>query len=198
MYEKIKLDYSSLDPYITEKTIYINYYNYYGNYIDNLNKLLIKNNYDYIYSMEELIDRIDMFNLEDRDDILYNLMGSLNHELFFYTMSPYGKNKPIGNIKNKIEEEFGTYDKFREEFIKKALELKGSGYTFLVVNDSKLQIINTSVEDSVLLYGFIPLLVIDMWEHAYYLDYEDNKLDYINNWFKLIDFEKVEKIYNKK
>lgn len=198
MYEKIKLDYSSLDPYITEKTIYINYYNYYGNYIDNLNKLLIKNNYDYIYSMEELIDRIDMFNLEDRDDILYNLMGSLNHELFFYTMSPYGKNKPIGNIKNKIEEEFGTYDKFREEFIKKALELKGSGYTFLVVNDSKLQIINTSVEDSALLYGFIPLLVIDMWEHAYYLDYEDNKLDYINNWFKLIDFEKVEKIYNKK
>ena len=191
MYEKIKLDYSSLDPYITEKTIYINYYNYYGNYIDNLNKLLIKNN-------EELIDRIDMFNLEDRDDILYNLMGSLNHELFFYTMSPYGKNKPIGNIKNKIEEEFGTYDKFREEFIKKALELKGSGYTFLVVNDSKLQIINTSVEDSALLYGFIPLLVIDMWEHAYYLDYEDNKLDYINNWFKLIDFEKVEKIYNKK
>lgn len=198
MYEKIKLDYSSLDPYITEKTIYINYYNYYGNYIDNLNKLLIKNNYDYIYSMEELIDRIDMFNLEDRDDILYNLMGSLNHELFFYTMSSYGKNKPIGNIKNKIEEEFGTYDKFREEFIKKALELKGSGYTFLVVNDSKLQIINTSVEDSALLYGFIPLLVIDMWEHAYYLDYEDNKLDYINNWFKLIDFEKVEKIYNKK
>ena len=198
MYEKIKLDYSSLDPYITEKTIYINYYNYYGNYIDNLNKLLIKNNYDYIYSMEELIDRIDMFNLEDRDDILYNLMGSLNHELFFYTISPYGKNKPIGNIKNKIEEEFGTYDKFREEFIKKALELKGSGYTFLVVNDSKLQIINTSVEDSALLYGFIPLLVIDMWEHAYYLDYEDNKLDYINNWFKLIVLEKLEKIYNKK
>lgn len=197
MYEKIKLDYNSLMPYIDEKTLDLHYNTHYNNYINKLNELLVKNNYNYIYSMEELVDRIDMFNLEDRAEILFNLGGSLNHELYFYTMSPNKNNKPIGNLKKEIDESFGSYDKFKDEFIKKALELKGSGYTFLVLNNNKLQIINTSNQDTPLSYGFKPILTLDVWEHAYYLKHNAKRKDYINDWFEIVDYQKAEENYNR-
>ena len=197
MYEKIKLDYNSLMPYIDDKTLDLHYNTHYNNYINKLNELLVKNNYNYIYSMEELVDRIDMFNLEDRAEILFNLGGSLNHELYFYTMSPNKNNKPIGNLKKEIDESFGSYDKFKDEFIKKALELKGSGYTFLVLNNNKLQIINTSNQDTPLSYGFKPILTLDVWEHAYYLKHNAKRKDYINDWFEIVDYQKAEENYNR-
>lgn len=197
MYEKIKLDYNSLMPYIDDKTLDLHYNTHYNNYINKLNELLVKNNYNYIYSMEELVDRIDMFNLEDRAEILFNLGGSLNHELYFYTMSPNKNNKPIGNLKKEIDESFGSYDKFKDKFIKKALELKGSGYTFLVLNNNKLQIINTSNQDTPLSYGFKPILTLDVWEHAYYLKHNAKRKDYINDWFEIVDYQKAEENYNR-
>lgn len=197
MYEKIKLDYNSLMPYIDDKTLDLHYNTHYNNYINKLNELLVKNNYNYIYSMEELVDRIDMFNLEDRGELLFNLGGSLNHELYFYTMSPNKNNKPIGNLKKEIDESFGSYDKFKDEFIKKALELKGSGYTFLVLNNNKLQIINTSNQDTPLSYGFKPILTLDVWEHAYYLKHNAKRKDYINDWFEIVDYQKAEENYNR-
>ena len=197
MYEKIKLDYNSLMPYIDDKTLDLHYNTHYNNYINKLNELLVKNNYNYIYSMEELVDRIDMFNLEDRAEILFNLGGSLNHELYFYTMSLNKNNKPIGNLKKEIDESFGSYDKFKDEFIKKALELKGSGYTFLVLNNNKLQIINTSNQDTPLSYGFKPILTLDVWEHAYYLKHNAKRKDYINDWFEIVDYQKAEENYNR-
>ena len=197
MYEKIKLDYNSLMPYIDEKTLDLHYNTHYNNYINKLNELLVKNNYNYIYSMEELVDRIDMFNLEDRAEILFNLGGSLNHELYFYTMSLNKNNKPIFNLKKEIDESFGSYDKFKDEFIKKALELKGSGYTFLVLNNNKLQIINTSNQDTPLSYGFKPILTLDVWEHAYYLKHNAKRKDYINDWFEIVDYQKAEENYNR-
>lgn len=197
MYEKIKLDYNSLMPYIDEKTLDLHYNTHYNNYINKLNELLVKNNYNYIYSMEELVDRIDMFNLEDRGELLFNLGGSLNHELYFYTMSLNKNNKPIGNLKKEIDESFGSYDKFKDEFIKKALELKGSGYTFLVLNNNKLQIINTSNQDTPLSYGFKPILTLDVWEHAYYLKHNAKRKDYINDWFEIVDYQKAEENYNR-
>lgn len=196
MYEKIKLDYNSLEPYIDDKTLNLHYNTHYNNYINKLNELLVKNNYDYRYSMEELVDRIDMFNLEDRGEILFNLGASLNHELYFYQLSNDKNNMPVGKLKEDIDKYFGSFENFKEEFIKKALEVKGSGYTFLVLNNDKLQIINTSNQDTPYFYGFKPILTIDVWEHAYYLKYNAKRIDYINNWFNIIDFEKVEKLYN--
>ena len=197
MYEKIKLDYNSLMPYIDDKTLDLHYNTHYNNYINKLNELLVKNDYNYIYSMEELVDRIDMFNLEDRGELLFNLGGSLNHELYFYTMSPNKNNKPIGNLKKEIDKQFGSYDKFKDEFIKKGLELKGSGYTFLVLNNNKLQIINTSNQDTPLSYGFKPILTLDVWEHAYYLKHNAKRKDYINDWFEIVDYQKAEENYNR-
>lgn len=201
MYIKINLDYNSLEPYIDNKTLMLHYNVIYSSYIDKLNKLLKKNNYKDNYSLNELVDKIDMFPLEDRGEILYNLGGILNHKLYFYEISDKGNNIPYGEILKDINKYFGSYDNFKKEFIKKALNLVGSGYTFLVMNESgNLQIINTSNEDTPYSYGFIPIIVLDLWEHSYYLKYTTNKEAYINNWFNLLDFKKINALYieNKK
>ena len=201
MYIKINLDYNSLEPYIDNKTLMLHYNVIYSSYIDKLNKLLKKNNYKDNYSLNELVDKIDMFPLEDRGEILYNLGGALNHKLYFYEMSDKGNNIPYGEILKDINKYFGSYDNFKKEFIKKSLNLVGSGYTFLVMDESgKLQIINTSNEDTPYSYGFIPIIVLDLWEHSYYLKYTTNKEAYINNWFNLLDFKKINDLYieNKK
>lgn len=201
MYIKINLDYNSLEPYIDNKTLMLHYNVIYGSYIDKLNKLLKKNNYKDNYSLNELVDKIDIFPLEDRGEILYNLGGILNHKLYFYEISDKGNNIPYGEILKDINKYFGSYDNFKKEFIKKALNLVGSGYTFLVMNESgNLQIINTSNEDTPYSYGFIPIIVLDLWEHSYYLKYTTNKEAYINNWFNLLDFKKINALYieNKK
>lgn len=201
MYIKIILNYNSLEPYIDDKTLRLHYNVIYSSYIDKLNKLLKKNNYKGNYSLNELVDKIDMFPLEDRGEILYNLGGELNHKLYFYEISDKGNNIPYGEILKDINKYFGSYDNFKKEFIKKALNLVGSGYTFLVMDESgKLQIINTSNEDTPYSYGFIPIIVLDLWEHSYYLKYTTNKEAYINNWFNLLDFKKINNLYieNKK
>lgn len=201
MYIKINLDYNSLEPYIDNKTFMLHYNAIYNSYIDKLNKLLKKNNYKDNYSLNELVDKIDMFPLGDRGEILYNLGGILNHKLYFYEISDKGNNIPYGEILKDINKYFGSYDNFKKEFIKKSLNLVGSGYTFLVMDESgKLQIINTSNEDTPYSYGFIPIIVLDLWEHSYYLKYTTNKEAYINNWFNLLDFKKINDLYieNKK
>ena len=201
MYIKIILNYNSLEPYIDDKTLRLHYNVIYSSYIDKLNKLLKKNNYKGNYSFNELVDKIDMFPLEDMGEILYNLGGALNHKLYFYEISDKGNNIPYGEILKDINKYFGSYDNFKKEFIKKALNLVGSGYTFLVMDKrGNLQIINTSNEDTPYSYGFIPIIVLDLWEHSYYLKYTTNKEAYINNWFNLLDFKKINNLYieNKK
>lgn len=198
MYNPIKLDYSSLEPYIDNETLNTHYNKHYLKYLNNLNNLLKKNNYNYQYSLSELVDNIDIFPLNERGEILYNLGGVLNHNLYFYTMSNKKNNIPTGNISKAIAEEFKTYDNFKKEFIDKALNLKGSGYTFLALNkNNRLFIINTSNQDTPYSYGLKPLLTLDLWEHAYYLKYKSDKETYIKNWFNLIDFNKVNTIYDK-
>lgn len=197
MYEKIKLDYVSLDPYIDDKTLDIHYNGHYQKYVDNLNRLLSKVNYSYV-PIVDLAKNIDIINLNDRGEILFNLGGVINHCLYFYGMSDRKNINPVGKIKDDIEIYFNSYDEFKKEFTDSALKLRGSGYTFLVLDEkNNLRIINTSNQDTPYYYGFIPILTIDMWEHAYYLKYQNKKDEYIKDWFNLIDFEKVNLLYEK-
>jgi len=201
MYTKVNLDYITLEPYIDDKTLLLHYNGHYGNYVNKLNKLLKENNFKYNYTEEDLARNIDVIPMKDRGEILFNLGGKLNHDLYFYELSLKGNILPLGTIKTDIDKYFGSYNNFKKEFIKKALELKGSGYTFLVMDDAgKLTIINTSNQDTPYYYGFIPILTLDLWEHAFYIKYTINKSKYINNFFKIIDFKKVNTLYeiNKK
>lgn len=198
MYIKKPLDYSSLEPSISDRTLTIHYNNHYLNYLKNLNNILIQNDYKFNYSKEELFNHIDEFEIKERDKILFNLGGVTNHELYFNSMSNKGNNKPIGKIEDEINKEYGSYDNFVKEFKDRALNLTGSGYTFLVINkDKKLQIINMSNQESPYLYNMIPIIALDMWEHAYYLDYQNNKKEYIDAFFKIIDFNKINNLYEK-
>ena len=194
MYEKIKLDYNSLEPFIDDETLDLHYNKHYGKYLDNLNRLLKENNYKFT-SLYDLIENIDKINLNDRGEILFNLGGVINHSLYFYVLSNLGNNIPSGELGLEINKVYGSYDNFKKEFKKSALNLQGSGYTFLVLDNNKLKIINTSNQDSPYYYGFIPILALDLWEHSYYLKYKNRKDEYIDAWFNLIDYNKVNKLY---
>lgn len=194
-YKKITLDYKSLEPYIDDRTLELHYNAHYRNYTDKLNKYLNDINYDYKDSPEYLAKHIDILPMENRDEILFNLGGYLNHSLYFYNLTNKKKDIPI-ELLNLINKYFGSFSLFKEEFIDMAMEVKGSGYTFLVMDkNNKLRIINTSNQDTPYYYGFTPIMTIDVWEHAYYLKYTYLRKKYLENIFDIIDFDKVYKLY---
>lgn len=194
-YKRISLDYKSLEPYIDDRTLDLHYNAHYRNYTDKLNKYLNDINYDYKDSPEYLAKHIDILPMENRDEILFNLGGYLNHSLYFYNLTNKKKEVPI-ELLNLINKYFGSFSLFREEFIDMAMEVKGSGYTFLVMDkNNKLRIINTSNQDTPYYYGFTPIMTIDVWEHAYYLKYTYLRKKYLENVFDIIDFDKVYKLY---
>ena len=194
-YKRITLDYKSLDPYIDDRTLDLHYNAHYRNYTDKLNKYLNDINYDYKDSPIYLAKHIDILPMENRDEILFNLGGYLNHSLYFYNMTNKKKDIPI-ELLNLINKYFGSFSLFKEEFIDMAMEVKGSGYTFLVMDkNNKLRIINTSNQDTPYYYGFTPIMTIDVWEHAYYLKYTYLRKKYLENVFDIIDFDKVYKLY---
>ena len=194
-YKRITLDYKSLDPYIDDRTLNFHYNAHYRNYTDKLNKYLNDINYDYKDSPIYLAKHIDILPMENRDEILFNLGGYLNHSLYFYNLTNKKKDIPI-ELLNLINKYFGSFSLFKEEFIDMAMEVKGSGYTFLVMDkNNKLRIINTSNQDTPYYYGFTPIMTIDVWEHAYYLKYTYLRKKYLENVFDIIDFDKVYKLY---
>lgn len=200
MYKQINLNYNydDLVPYISGETIFAHYEKHYLGYLNKTNNLLKQIDFNKNISLEELIINIDTIPLDYRSDILYNASATINHELYFNNISPRKKNYPVMKIKEAINEKYGSFDKFKEEFISKANKLIGSGYTFLVIKDNnELDIINMSNQDSPLSYGFKPIMTIDLWEHAYYLDYQNKRGDYINNFFEIVDFDVVNKLYEK-
>ncbi len=199
MYKAIQLDYTSdqIKDFLDEKTMDIHFNTLYKGYLNRLNKYLNEQGYDFRYTKEELVNHIDEFELSSRDNILYNLGGVLNHERYFDMLTPNQKTLK-DPFKNKILETYGSLDNFKTEFKSKALTLVGSGYTNLVLDKSgNLNIINTSNQEIPDLYGFKPLISLDLWEHAYFLKYYQNKEEYINRFFNYLDYDKVNAIYEK-
>jgi len=195
MYPEKFLEYNDLSPYLNQETINIHYQIYLDN-LKILNQLLKTENYNFSHSLKDLIQSIDIFNLSIRGEILYYLSSVLNHNLYFYNISNQKNTKPIGEIKKAIERQFGNYPEFQKEFTEKAMNLKGSGYTFLTLDEKEeLKIINTSNEDSPYYYGMTPIICLDLWEHAYFLQYRNNKKSYVDNFFKMIDFVKINNYY---
>ena len=194
----LKYDYDALEPYIDTRTVGIHYQNHYLKYVDNLNKILKEQGISKVDDLTELLKDIDQFDSNVQDDLIYNIGGVLNHELYFNNISPKKHNQPTGKLLQAIEEEFGSFEIWKQAFMQSASKLVGSGYTNLVLNkDKKLQIINTSNQDTVYLYGMIPIMTIDLWEHAYYLNYQSNRAEYIKNFFEIVDFDYIESQYEK-
>ena len=191
--------FQDLEPFIDTHTMGLHYYKHQKNYLNNLNEMLKKNRYDYQYNINELLYHIDEFPNDDRENLLFNLGGVLNHNLYWRSMNkPQIRKLPTGKLNDKIIETFGNFDEFYSLFKEKALSLKGSGYTFLVVDKNQnLLIINTKNQYTPLLDGYLPLLNIDLWEHAYYINYENDKVRYIENFKEIIDFDYANNLYEK-
>ena len=191
----LNFNYNELEPFISSKTIDTHYNKHYLGYLNKLNMILNSINYDYRYSIEDLVIHIDEFPIDIRDDILFNAGGVLNHELYFENLKFSEIN---GSLKDAIVKQFGSVVEFEKGFVGASKNLVGSGYTFLVVNNkNELGIINTSNQETPYLYGMIPILALDLWEHAYYLDYLNNREQYILNFFKIINYKKVNENYEK-
>ena len=200
MYELPKLLYlfQDLEPYIDTHTMGLHYHKHQQGYLNKLNDLLMKSNYDYRYTIEELPFHIMEFPKNIQEDILFNLGGVLNHNLYFNSISPKKNSFPNGKLRKKIENQFGSLDNFFAKLKENVMKLKGSGYTFLVLrNDGMLEIKNFSNQELPVLFGYIPLFNIDLWEHAYYINYENNKSNYFDNFMLIADFTNANNIYNK-
>lgn len=187
----------ALEPFIDTHTMGLHYQKHYKGYLDKLNQLLQKNHYSYQYPIELLGDYIKNFPEEDREDILFNWGGVVNHVIYFQSISNHQK-KPGELLKNKILLEFGGMDAFQKKFKEMALKIKGSGYVFLVVDpENRLQIVSMTNQDCPYFYGLIPLLCVDVWEHAYYINYENRRDFYIDNFLEIMDFGYANKIYER-
>ncbi|MDD3453698.1 MAG: Fe-Mn family superoxide dismutase [Bacilli bacterium] len=194
MYKKITLETNYLEPYLSKITIE-NHYNLYLNYLNNLNTVLIDNNFEFNIPKEEIYLIIDKFDIKQRDKILYNLGGTVNHELYFKSFNAKTNTNEFNEMINK---QFKNIDEFKNKFIKEANNLVGSGYTFLVINKEKqLEIVNFVNQESPYLYDLIPILALDLWEHSYYLDYYSKRNEYIKSMIEIIDFNQVNINYEK-
>ena len=167
----------------------------YKRYLDRLNALLVKNNHNFNIKKDDIVNNLEMFPIEDRGNILFNLGGVLNHELYFNNIEP-GKNISNNEIINKINLEYGSILEFKNIFKSTALKLVGSGYTFLVLDkNNKFKIINMTNQETPLSIGYKPLIALDLWEHAYYLQYNVNKEEYIDRFLNNLNFNNINRVY---
>lgn len=194
MYKALTLpyNYDYLEPIIDVETMYLHYQKHYMNYLNKLNITLEKLNYNKNESLISIINNIDQFPIEFRDDILYNAGGVLNHELYFKQFTNKENNIPKSNLKEQIEKQFGSYEELKKALKMQASYVVGSGWTFLVLNkQGELEIMSTSNQETPYLYGLKPVLAIDLWEHAYYLKYHNRREEYVDSIFEIMDFEVI-------
>ena len=190
--------YNALEPFIDEATMRIHHTKHHQAYVDKLNAALEKFPELQKKSVEELLMDLNFVPEEIRTAVRNNGGGHANHSFFWPLMRP-GKedNSPNGKIAEEIQKAFGSFEKFREEFSAAALGRFGSGWAWLVLSKGKLEIYSTANQDSPISEGKTPLLCIDVWEHAYYLKYQNRRADYAQAFFSIINWEKVEENFKK-
>ena len=201
MYELKKIEYSFdfLEPVIDERTVEIHHTKHHQNYMNKLNDILGKNNLDMSKPLEKLILDVGMINKEDKLGFLFNIGGVINHDLYFSMFDNKKENIISDELKTNIDKSFGSFDNFKSDFIKEASSFMGSGWTFLVLNKEKeLEIISLPNQESPISLGLQPIMVIDVWEHAYYLKYQNLRPKYVEEVFSIINFGVVSKLYDEK
>ena len=188
----LEYEYNSLETYIDEQTMIIHHDKHHKAYTDKLNIALEKHPEIKIKNAEDLLKNLRQIPEEIRTAVKNNGGGFVNHSFFFSILK---KDIAIkGKILEEIKKNFTDFENFRTKFSEQALAVFGSGWLWLVLNNEKLEIISTPNQDSPITEGKIPLLVIDLWEHAYYLKYQNRRAEYISNFFNIINWDKVNEI----
>ncbi len=193
---KLPYDFDALEPWIDSKTMEIHYGKHHQGYVDKLNAAIKGTEFESM-KIKELLRSINQIPEDKKQAVINNGGGHGNHSLFWEIMSPEGGGKPNGKVAEEIEKTFGGFEEFKKQFTDSALKVFGSGWAWLVVNSNKeLEIIIMPNQNSPIMDGFKPILGLDVWEHAYYLKYQNKRSDYIEAWWNVINWEKVEELFN--
>ena len=184
--------YSALEPYIDQRTMEIHHQKHHQTYVDKLNMALEKYPQYQSNDLEELLKFIDNLPEPIQTAVRNNGGGHYNHTLFWNVMGPDSSGKPEGELLDKLNSTFGSFEKFKEYFSNTAVNQFGSGWAWLVVDeDNSLRVVSTANQDSPVSKGHKPILCLDLWEHAYYLKYQNKRAEYIENWWNVVNWSAV-------
>ena len=184
--------FDALEPHIDARTMEIHHGKHHNAYVTNLNNALEGYADLAAKSLDALLRDLGSVPESIRTAVRNNGGGHANHSLFWPTMSPNGGGKPGGTLAAAIDRELGGFEAFKEAFSKAAATRFGSGWAWLSVAGGKLEVASTANQDSPLMEGKTPILGLDVWEHAYYLHYQNRRPDYIQAWWNVIDWKTVE------
>lgn len=187
--------YDALEPHIDALTMEIHHSRHHQTYVNNLNAALEGTGLEDV-PVDELLTNLDRVPADKRQAVINNGGGHSNHSMFWQMMSPNGGGQPQGQVAQAIDKELGGFDAFKEAFTKAALGRFGSGWAWLCVTPQKTLVVENSLnQDSPLSNGNTPVLGLDVWEHAYYLKFQNKRPDYVAEFFNVIDWDDVESRY---
>ncbi|MEK4627979.1 MAG: superoxide dismutase [Solibacillus sp.] len=183
--------YDALEPHIDAKTMEIHHSKHHNTYVTNLNAAVEGTEYA-DKDINELIADIDALPANIQTAVRNNGGGHANHSLFWEVIAPGGSNTPVGEVAAAIDAKFGSFDAFKEEFAKAATTRFGSGWAWLIVDGDSVAVTSTPNQDSPVMEGKTPILGLDVWEHAYYLNYQNRRPDYIGAFWNVVNWDVVE------
>jgi len=193
---KLNYPYAALEPYIDAQTMEIHYSKHHATYVTNLNKAL--EGYPELQDkqIEELLTHLNDLPETIKTQVKNNGGGHYNHSLFWEWLAPNAGEAPTGAVAQAITSSFGNFEKFKEDFAKAAMARFGSGWAWLIVDaNKKLSVMSTPNQENPLMEGKTAILGLDVWEHAYYLKYQNKRLDYITNWWNAVNWKKVNELF---
>jgi len=189
-------DYNALEPYIDTQTMQLHHDKHHAAYVNNLNAALKDNSQFSSMSVDDLMRHIKDVPDNIRTAVQNNGGGHSNHSMFWTIMKPNGGGQPTGALANAINSTFGSFDTFKTQFNDAGVKRFGSGWTWLVLDQSgKLSVISSANQDSPLMNGMYPVMGNDVWEHAYYLKYQNRRPDYLNAWWNVVNWDEIAKRY---
>ena len=187
--------YDALEPIIDEETMHLHHDKHHQTYVNNANKGLENTEFKN-HSAEGLLRIFNELPEEIRPLVRQNVGGHYNHSLYWQILGGEG-GEPNGQLLQAIEQTFGSFSEFQQQFLSVATGRFGSGWAWLVVNNGELELVSTPNQDSTLMDGLIPIFGVDVWEHAYYLNYRNVRPDYIKAIWKIVNWDKVSELYEK-
>ena len=188
-------DYNALEPYIDTQTMQLHHDKHHAAYVNNLNNAV--NNTDFASkNVDDILRHISDVPDNIRTAVQNNAGGHSNHSMFWAIMKPNGGGEPSGALASAIQQAFGSFDQFKAAFNDAGVKRFGSGWTWLVLDQSgKLSVISTANQDSPLMNGLYPVMGNDVWEHAYYLKYQNRRPDYLAAWWNVVNWDEIARRY---
>ncbi len=186
-------DYAGLEPHIDATTMHLHHDKHHQAYVTNLNAAIEKHPELSKHSAEELLRNLNTVPEDIRTAVRNNGGGHVNHTMFWQIMKPNGGGEPTGKIAEQIKKDFGSFEDFKKQFNETTAKQFGSGWGWLISEGGKLKIITTANQDSPLSQGHFPILGNDVWEHAYYLKYQNKRPEYLAAWWNTVNWEEIDK-----